>query len=302
MRKYFILLACFLAISVNAQKNILEYEDGKIAYQKFGEGYPVLIVNGGPGMNSNGFAALAKMLSENNTTIIYDQRGTGASKIENLDASNITIDLMVEDIETLRKELGYEQWIVLGHSFGGMLAYAYASKYPESLKAMIQSHSGGMDLKIRDGFDIMSGLTRTERDSLTHYMAKIRLGDDSYETALKRAEFLAPAYLYDGSLAPKIASRLTERNMMINSWVWDDLDRIDFDASEEMKSFNKPVLILIGENEVAPISLAELAHETLPNSRLVIMPECGHYGWIERPDIYLKEVKDFLKANSEEVN
>lgn len=293
-----ILLLCFPFILSAQLKSKIKTADGMIAYQKFGEGDPVLIINGGPGMNSDGFAPLAELLSESNTAIIYDQRGTGASELHELKASSMTMDLMVEDIEDLRKELGYDNWIVLGHSFGGMLAYAYAAKYPERVKAMIQSHSGGLDLDIRNGPSTISRLSQTERDSLTHYSTQIRLGDDSEETNYKRALFLAPAYLYDKSLAPKIAKRLTQGNSMINSWVWNDLVRIRFDVSEEMKNFKKPVLVLIGENEVVPVRLAEKAHSILPNSKLVIMPQCGHYGWLERPDIYLKEVRQFMKANS----
>ncbi len=301
--KQFILLLTFFPLWAFAQETgMVTTESGQIAYQKFGSGYPVLIINGGPGMNSKGFASLAKMLSGNNTTIIYDQRGTGDSKIDEVNSENMTMELMVKDIERLREHLGYEQWIVLGHSFGGMLAYEYAAKHPEKVKAMIQSHSGGLDLEIRNGFDLTSRLNQIQRDSLGFYSEKIRRGDSSYETALKRAKFLAPAYLYDPSLAPTIAPRLTQANMMINSYVWNDLERIQFDHSEEMREFNKPVLILNGDNEVAPISIAKKAHAILPESKLVVMPECGHYGWLERPEIYLKEVKDFLKENSTRAN
>jgi proline iminopeptidase len=49
-------------------------------YKIFGEGTPILIINGGPGMNSNGFEPMAKILAEKYQTIVYDQRGTGKSK------------------------------------------------------------------------------------------------------------------------------------------------------------------------------------------------------------------------------
>ncbi|GAA4325049.1 alpha/beta hydrolase [Pontixanthobacter gangjinensis] len=273
-------------------------EDGRISYQTFGTGEPLLIINGGPGMNSHGFAALAKILSESNKSIIYDQRGTGRSKLKEPGTSTLSLELMLDDIEALREHLDFEQWIILGHSFGGMLAYAYAAKYPHRVKAMIQSHSGGMDLEITDSFDILSRLDQTERDSLTYYSTRISLGDTSREMALKRARFLAAAYLYDKSLAPRIAERLTQGNNLINTILWNDLARIGFDVTEEMSRFSKPVLILTGKNEVAPVHIAEKAHATLPDSKLVVMPRCGHYGWLERPDIYLREVKDFLKSNS----
>src|ERR1700704_339505 len=73
---------------------------GKIYYRTFGNGKPLLIINGGPGMNSDGFVGLATALSKNNQTIIYDQRGTGKSIVEKTDALTITMKGMVEDLET----------------------------------------------------------------------------------------------------------------------------------------------------------------------------------------------------------
>ena len=276
----------------------MNISDGSIAYKTFGKGFPVLIINGGPGIGSDGFSSLAEVLSVNNQTIIYDQRGTGRSQIDEINASSMSMDHLLTDIESLRKHLGFDEWIVLGHSFGGMLAYAYAAEYPERVTGMIQSHSGGLDLDIRNAYDVMSRLSDTERDSLTHYSVKIRMGDDSPETSLRRATILASAYLFDKSFAPQVASRLSSTDMRINSLIWNELESIDFNTSEEMRNFEKPVLILTGEDEVAPVFLAEKAHSILPNSELVIMERCGHYGWLERPDIYLIKVNEFLNKNS----
>ena len=94
-------------------------------------------------MNCNGFEPLAVKLSGNYEIIIYDQRGTGRSFIKNPDSTNITMRLMVEDIERLRKHLHIDKLVIMGHSFGGMLASYYAAFYPEHIKALILSSSGG---------------------------------------------------------------------------------------------------------------------------------------------------------------
>ncbi len=281
-----------------AQNSCFITEDATISYRTFGKGYPVLIINGGPGMSSEGFIPLAETLSEDNTTIIYDQRGTGNSSVEKVDRTTISLDKMVEDVERLRKELQCENWIILGHSFGGMLAYAYTAKYPERVTAMIQSHSGGMNLDLLSRIDITSRLTQMQRDSLNFYSAKISQGDTTHATALKRGTFLAPAYVYQEKYILQIAERLTQGNSRINSLVWEDMREIQFDTRSKMEKFKKPVLILQGKNEIAPNVVAEKAHEILPNSKLVLMDRCGHYGWLDRPDIYLKEVQKFLKKHS----
>ncbi|HKJ48382.1 MAG TPA: alpha/beta fold hydrolase, partial [Christiangramia sp.] len=134
MRYLIIVFLLFCSSGFSQERESFNIKDGVIAFQTFGEGFPVLIINGGPGMNSRGFESLAKILSDNNRTIIYDQRGTGESFLKDMNASNMTMDHMVEDIESLRDHLGYDNWIVFGQSFGGMLAYAYAAKYPERVK------------------------------------------------------------------------------------------------------------------------------------------------------------------------
>ncbi|MDR5589898.1 alpha/beta hydrolase [Christiangramia sp. SM2212] len=302
-KRYILSLFLFFPVLIfSQQKTVINTDSGKIAYQKFGKGYPLLIINGGPGMNSNGFAPLAKMLSEENTTIIYDQRGTGMSEVKGLKASATTIDLMVEDIELLRKELDYDQWIVLGHSFGGMLAYAYAVEHPERVKAMIQSHSGGMSLRNVSRFDLGKRLTEEENDSLAHYSIMSQSSPGNTRLLRKRAEFLAKAYLVGKEHEDAITNRLLQVNREINGDVWRNMRANNFDLVSQMKNFKKPVLIMHGDRDPVPIDIAQFAKRTIPNSELVIMENCGHYGWLDTPEIYLTEVKQFLKDNSTSIN
>lgn len=297
IKRISLLFGCMLMqpLLVSAQDGqFIDRKDSKIYYQTFGNGTPILIINGGPGMSSEGFIPLAKQLSKDHTAIIYDQRGTGKSTMGSIDYTTITLDQMIKDIEDLRTYLGIEQWIVLGHSFGGMLAYYYASKHPDRISAMIQSSSGGMDLALLSSLRITGGLTSLQRDSLAIYTEKINRGDDSYHTRLKRGEFLAPAYLYDQKYVPVIAHRLTQGNSEINSLVWHNMQQIRFDTKNTLKKFDKPVLILQGKQDVLGPDIAQTSHKLLPNSKLVILDRCGHYGWLDRPDIYFREIEAFL--------
>lgn len=298
MKQTILLLAFILQnfVSFSREEKYVELSDAKIHYKIFGKGNPILIINGGPGMSSEGFVHLAEQLSKNHQTIIYDQRGTGLSKLKTLNG-NITMDLMVDDIESLRKHLKIENWVVMGHSFGGMLAYYYASKHPDCVKAMIQSSSGGMDLDLLGSINITSKLSRTENDSLNYYNSRIAEGDTTYKTLLGRGRFLAPAYLYNKKYVPIIAERLTQGNSAINNLVWANLRSIRYDVKEEMKSFHKPVLILHGSNDIVAREVAETAQNILPNSRLIILQNTSHYGWLEQPKQYFGEIESFLESN-----
>ena len=300
--KFVFALFVFFISNVNAYTQVEGYvpsSNSQIYYRTYGAGKPILIINGGPGMNSDGFADLAKSLSKNNLAIIYDQRGTGKSFLQKPDSTNVTMQLMADDIENLRKYLKIKKWIILGHSFGGMLASYYAGVYPESTEALILSSSGGIDLGLLSYVNtrLTARLNAQEKDSLNYWNKKISDGDTSYFARLHRGLALAPAYVYDRKNIPAIAERLTKGNSVVNDLVWQDLQKIKFDCKGKLSRFNKPVLIIQGKQDIIEEKTALTEHQVLKNSKLVFMDQCVHYGWLDRPDIYFPEIQEFIVAN-----
>ena len=284
-----------LSIGALAQvEHNIESGGNTIHLKVFGDGERILIINGGPGMNSNGFVPLAKSLGKSYQTIIYDQRGTGKSKISKTDPTTVTLDSMIIDIEMIREHLDIQNWIVFGHSFGGMLASYYATKHHEKIKALILSSSGGINMDLFSRLDIASRLTQIERDSLSYWNDRISQGDTSYLARLRRGYNLAPAYLYDRSNIPIVAERLTQGNMTINRLVYQNMRLIDFDCSKELEALKLPVLIILGEQDIIDLETAKTTSNVLSNSELIILENCGHYGWLDRPTKYFQHIYDYL--------
>ena len=283
-----------------AQKDGFAQSDGvKIYYRTFGTGTPILIINGGPGLNSDGFVDLAKTLSAQNQTIVYDQRGTGKSVMQKIDASSITMELMIDDMENLRKQLKIERWIILGHSFGGMLASYYATINPDRIISMILSSSGGIDLDLLSyvSKNINARLTTQQQDSASYWSQKINNGDTSYFARWQRAKVLANAYVYNKKYALPIAERLTQSDLRVNNLVWQDMQKIKFNCAPKLSTFTKPVLILQGKQDVIEERTSQKANKILKNSKLVILDHCVHYGWLDNRDMYLSEVEKFISGN-----
>lgn len=290
----FFLLPCLLTFAQSGTG--LAPADGvSLYYELYGEGEPVVIINGGPGLNSKGFQALAQSLSERYQVILYDQRGTGQSEMENISSETMTMDLMAADLEALRKHLGYQEWTVLGHSFGGILGNYYVAKYPASVRALISSASGGIDLGLLTDFDITRQMTDTQRDSFLYWTERLDAGDTSPLAQQKRRAFMATAYLYDDKYAPQVAKRLGQTNMRINRLIWQDLRRIQYDVKQEAAAFQKPVLIIQGAEDVILPQIGQSAHDAFPNSTFVVMPACGHYGWLDQPGIYFDAIDTFME-------
>lgn len=274
---------------------------GNIYYQTFGSGTPVLIINGGPGLDSAGFEAVAKTIAaQGYQTILFDQRGTGHSKLNSINADTIQLALMVQDIEQLRQQLHIEQWVILGHSFGGMLGAAYAAKYPQHIRKLIFSSSGGLDLQFRDQIAerLLNNLSLQEQIRMQMYQLRQRSGDDSESTRDTLAQLRARAYVVDKSKAPLIAARLKVVNMTINQLVFADLEKNHFDLKAQFKQFKAPVLVLQGENDIISTETAQTIAGSFSRAELVLLPQCAHYGWLDQPDLYYSAVFRFLKANA----
>lgn len=272
--------------------------NSKLHYKTFGSGKPILIINGGPGMNCEGFGGIAQELAKMEyQTIIYDQRGTGKSTVENVNSESITMDLMVQDIENLRKHLKIKQWSIFGHSFGGIMAAYYATKHPETIEKLVFSSSGGVNMKFTSYVQerLNNNLTKSQKDSLSFFQKKLDDGDTSVETLKQRAKYLANAYVFDKSKAPIIAERLTQIKFEINRLVFQDLRKINFDCANLFKNFKKPVLVLQGKNDIITTETAQEIAKAFSNSKLILLDNCGHYGWLDAKENYLKSINQFLK-------
>ena len=294
------LVILFVYLQTYAQKDGFAQSDGvKIYYRTFGTGTPILIINGGPGLNSDGFVDLAKTLSAQNQTIVYDQRGTGKSVMQKIDASSITMELMIDDMENLRKQLKIERWIILGHSFGGMLASYYATIHPDRIISMILSSSGGIDLDLLSyvSKNINARLTPQQQDSASYWSQKINNGDTSYFARWQRAKVLANAYVYDKKYALPIAERLTQSDLRVNNLIWQNMQKIKFNCAPKLSTFTKPVLIIQGKQDIIEEWTSQKANKILKNSKLVILDHCVHYGWLDNRDMYLSEVEKFISGN-----
>jgi proline iminopeptidase len=266
-------------------------------YKIFGKGTPILIINGGPGMNSNGFEPMAKILAEKYQTIIYDQRGTGKSALKELNDKTVSMKLMADDIESLRKHLKINKWTILGHSFGGMLASYYATIYPNSIDKLILSSSGGVDLSLLKGENLIeAGLSKTEKDSLNYWNDKIEKGDTTYTARIGRGRAMAPAYVYDRKFIPIIAERLTQGNSAINSLLWGDMQKMNFDCKNKFSNFKNPVLIIQGKQDIISAAIGEISLKAFPNSKMVLLENCKHYGWLDAKEKYFDTIESFLKS------
>ena len=91
-----------------------------------------------------------------------------------------------------------------------------------------------------------------------------------------------------------MAARLPQIDFKINSLVIQDLDKIKYNYLNKFPDFKQPVLIIQGKNDIISVETAEEIKQTFHNSKLVLLDNCGHYGWLDRKDLYMRAIGTFL--------
>ena len=108
----------------------------KLFVKRSGRGYPVLFIHGGPGSNSFYFEKEGGDVFSKKVQLVYlDQRGCGRS--DSAKNGDYSLSRVVKDFDEVRQKLGYQQWMVIAHSFGGILATQYAHDYESTIRAMV---------------------------------------------------------------------------------------------------------------------------------------------------------------------
>src|SRR6204780_5630889 len=199
----------------------------RIYYKTLGSGVPLLLLHGGPGADHSDFLPALQPMARHCQLVLIDERGSGRS--ERLkDPKGYTLNHMVKDIERVRKHLQVRQFVVLGHSFGGILAQAYATRHPNRVLGLVLAGTGSSARCIdRDFRNLRKRLPARLRARLARLeKAGIFQHDGAYkkEYAAASAEALAP-YMYAKS-PPARYQRAPDLGMEVLREMW--VRRSDF--------------------------------------------------------------------------
>ena len=263
-----------------------------------GQGEPVLVLSGGPGFSSDYMAPVAAELSSSYRTVLPDQRGTGRSRLEKLDETSLTVELAVADLERLRRELGIGSWIVLGHSWGGMLSMLYLAAHPEAVRAVVLVGSGG---PTRDFFELFGNnlearLLPADREAIEFWRDPAQRQADPQRATYESLRAKAPAYFFERKKAWSFVALMRPEGYTaaVNRLLLTDLERTGYDLRPALRRAHLPALILQGRQDPMPESVAIELHGLLEGSQLRFFDRCGHFPWIEQPEAFYAAVRDFL--------
>jgi proline iminopeptidase len=281
-----------------------------IYYQTLGKGAPLVIVHGGPGASHDYFLPYLLPLARHNKLIFIDERGSGKSeKLD--DPTGYTVENMVEDTEAVRQGLKLGQISLLGHSYGGVLAQAYALKYQANLTHLLLCSTFHSTSKMNDVLRrILADMTPELRGRILS-MEKSGLfgkGKD-YEKNRYPNDYMIAAwaegyfpYLYQRRPDPNydpIANGNMAWDLYREMWgsngeyvIDGNLKSVEY--AGRLKTIKVPTLITAGDHDECAPSLSEEMHRLIAGSKLVIFPQSGHMNFVDQPALFVKAVTDFI--------
>ncbi len=275
-----------------------EVDIATFTYGAMSSDTPVIAVNGGPGLSHVYLIqndVWTRRVAAHRQVIFYDQRGTGASRMNEPGAPQ-TMDAQIADLEAVRALLHVDKVNLVGDSYGGLLASAYASAYPSHVRALILSDSAA------PGFaSLHPRLNEVYPDVISDAKAQAEKfsGPDKDTKAADgqlRAHFRMIFY------SPELCERYLRNASDLGSTpaVGDAVSKAieHLDLMPQMAQFRFPVLVLQGRFDlnVTPDVSWDVAHR-IPGAQLVFFEHSGHLPYYEEPDKYASVVNGFLQAH-----
>lgn len=299
--KFLILFILFACTGKAQQLDSIPYSQGYLYYHTYGKiGEPIVLLSGGPGANCMQEEEVAIRLSSKFKCYLLEQRGTGLSQPRVIDSTTITVKNAEDDITLLLDHLHYKQAILYGHSWGGMLGLSYAVHHQNRIKKLLLVGTGEIKSD-KNIFKIIENITINRMDSIT-YKKVAAIGekmDKKTATEEEKTFFKKTSlsyYFNDRSQSDVIYEKFAafkKADPKMPGLMWDDFERIKFDLTIPLKSFNKPLYILCGRQDLFAFLSYELKIAK-PSANLYWIEESGHFPMFENPTAFYKLLFEIL--------
>ncbi|HMB61781.1 MAG TPA: alpha/beta fold hydrolase [Eudoraea sp.] len=285
-------------------------KNGSLYSRSLGQGIPAIVLHGGPDFDHSYLLPEFDQFKDIFHLIYYDQLGRGQSAY-GVSPQDVTLASDINDIDSVRKHFGLDSMILIGHSWGVVLALEYAIQYTERVSHLILMNPAPASTndvttafntyleKLGDSLDrrqlaIMESSAYKEGDPDTvtaRYRIHFRpalMRDVDYESLMNR---MAKGFQRQGKEGI-LKARAVEDQLLHDTW-----QRPDYDLLPRLGKLQIPTLLITGDQDFFPISLAEHIANALPTAELVVLEDCGHFSYLECPEKVESYLKKFLQES-----
>lgn len=287
--------------STVAREGFIPVDHAELYYREVGTGRPILILHGGPDFDHSYLLPDMDRLSDVFRLLYYDQRGRGKSGRE-VQPQDVSLESEVDDLDCVRKYFGLETVPLLGHSWGALLALEYALRHPEHVSHLILLNTAPVsradylllrkDRREKTPADIEELIRRSAEP-------KYKAGDPDTVAEYYRVHFrstirqaahleqviqsMRSSFTQEGIL--KV--RAVEKRLYEETWYVDE-----YELPARLRELHIPTLVIHGDYDFVPLECAAHIAQSIPNTRLVVLKDTGHFSYVES----WKEVKEAIEG------
>jgi len=287
----------------------VKVRDSKIHIVKKGNGFPIFILHGGPGMDHISMGYKFDPLMDEFTVLYVDLRGHGKS--EKVEDSTLTVSEMARDVTELANELGYTKYAVIGHSFGAFVALKHAVDFPKENALTILmngaiSTEGLGEYQQKCMANLPDGIVEKMEKEAGEAQAKFQ----STEMSFKDLDiFIRELILAKFPLYFPVANNSIKEFMPfyqkgdINGYILNLMGTNNYGGynltNELDKIINKVLVITADKDYICDPKISEDISRQIKDSELHIIKDAGHYPFFDQQEKTIEIIRNFLNANKE---
>ena len=289
----------------SAQRSVTVGEGITVSVREAGKGAPVIALHGGPGFGDY-LPPDLEPLTSSFRLMSYDQRGSGQSTVVT-DPALLTAPAFVADLDRVRESSGIARVTLLGHSWGAGLAALYAIAHPDRIERLLlvdPMPPRADPYMTAFSQTLQSRFTDGDRAAMAEASARRQKAADADAPDACRAYYaiFIRGYLHSPAAAARMRGDLCAapaaalRNFsVVNRSIMGSLGAFDF--RPQLAAIKVPTLVIHGASDPIPMASAREWAASLPDGRLLVVEQSGHFPFVERPDVFFPAATAFLKGD-----
>ena len=266
----------------------------RLYVKRIGQGEPIIFVHGGPVLDHGYLLRSFEPLAATHELIFFDQRLSGRSDGA-VAPESVRLQTFIEDIEAVRADVGQVRVHLIAHSWGGLLALLYAAAHPQRVGSLILLDSMSASSELWQAEEQALAAVADPED-LREAEALRASGDPSEpETILRLLQISFRPQFFEPERADEldffIPEDYGERSRQFGEIM---VDLQSFDHHPELEAIEAPTLLLYGDQEPGATLGGKALLNALADAHLELVPNAGHFPFVEQPDVVLAHVQTFL--------
>jgi proline iminopeptidase len=262
-----------------------------------GTGPALIAISGGPGMDARGWDDFAR-IDDFATLVVLHPRGSGLSEAAADNAYRLAD--YAADVEALRQQLDLDRPAVMGWSHGGMIAQQFAFTYPNSLSRLVLFDTsayfgeflGDIEAAVRE-FKDQAWFEKSFEALQAEWAGEYHSDEDMRRLWAEEMKFYFKNFDEKAQAYHQRTKDLPIRIAALHAF--NENEAASMDLRPHLKGIRAPTLVIVGRHDfITNVGMAQEMVKHIPNARLEIFEDSGHFALVEEPEKFYQTIRNFI--------